>query len=103
MNRRERRIHKRKVRRIGVAFASVAMLAATAGLGGVAVAANGGGGGGTGSGCGVGGCGGGGAIDGPGTGSGFNVQNPNETCYTNGRYALYLNGGPPAHVEDCPF
>ena len=43
MGRRERRIHKRKVRRIGIAVASVAMLGATLGLSGVA-AANGSGG-----------------------------------------------------------
>ena len=38
MNRRERRLRKRKVRRIGVAMASVAMLGATVGLSGVAYA-----------------------------------------------------------------
>jgi hypothetical protein len=87
---------------MGVALASVAMLAATAGLGGMALA-EGSGGGGTGGGCGQGGCGGGGIIEGPGSGSGFNLQGHNETCYTNGQYALYLNGGPPAHIEECPF
>jgi hypothetical protein len=38
MERRERRIHHRKVRRIGIAVASVAMLGATLGLSGVATA-----------------------------------------------------------------
>ena len=38
MNRRERRVHKRKMRRVGIVLASMMMLGATAGLGGVAFA-----------------------------------------------------------------
>jgi hypothetical protein len=99
MNRRERRVYKRKMRRVGAVLASMAMLGATAGLGGIALA-EGGGGGGTGGGCGQGGCGGGGIIEGPGTGSGFNVSTGQETLYCNGHLAL-LNG-PPAH-DECDF
>ena len=44
MNRRERRVQKRKMRRIGVAVASLAMLGATVGLSGVASATSNGGG-----------------------------------------------------------
>ena len=97
MDRRERRLHKRKVRRVGVAVASVALLGASLGLGGIAAAANGGGGGGIGGGSGVGGGGSGGLIPSrePGTGSGFNVQNRNGTSYCNGHTALF--DGAPAH------
>jgi hypothetical protein len=38
MNRRERRVWKRKTRRVGVVLASVAMVAGSAALGGVALA-----------------------------------------------------------------
>src|SRR4029453_1344042 len=38
MNRRERRVYKRRMRRVGVVMASVAMLAATAGFGAAAFA-----------------------------------------------------------------
>jgi hypothetical protein len=100
MTRRQRRVQKRRLRRAGIVLASMMMLGATAGLGGMAFA-EGGGGGGFGGGCGNGGCGAGGIIEGPGTGSGFNLQGHNEVCYANGQLALYLNGGPPAHVEDC--
>jgi hypothetical protein len=96
MNRRERRIWKRKTRRIGVALASVAMLAATAGLGGAAFGANGSGGGGSGGGGGNGGFGGGGLVyQEPGTGSGVNGSIGTETIWCNGH--LGLENGPPAH------
>ena len=99
MNRRERRVWKRKTRRMGVALASAALLAATAGLGGIALA-EGSGGGGFGGGSGEGGYGHGGIIQGPGTGSGFNSSIGQETQWCNGHFELELNG-PPAHGE-CP-
>ena len=41
MDRRERRVYKRKMRRVGVVLASMVMLGATAGLGGAAFAGSG--------------------------------------------------------------
>lgn len=40
MQRRERRTHRRRVRRIGIVVASLAMIASTVGFGGVASARN---------------------------------------------------------------
>ena len=102
MNRRERRISERRTRRIGAVVASMAILAASAGLGGVAFAVNGSGG------CSDSGCGGGtltpyngnagGGGEGGtlfGGGGGKNSQPHNDAIYCNGLPAL--DDGPPAH------
>jgi hypothetical protein len=90
MNRRERRVWKRKTRRIGVLLASVALAATTAGLGGAALADP------------DNRHGEGGNLGEPGTGSGANLNVGHETIYCNGHLALYLNNGTPAHTE-CDF
>jgi hypothetical protein len=98
MNRRERRVYRKKVRRIGVALASTALLAATAGFGTAAFAeprgeGGPGGGGTTGPFATPGGAGFGGVIlDG---GGGFNQHGG--TIYCNGHVAGQL----PAHTDDC--
>jgi hypothetical protein len=98
MNRKKRRLYGKKMRRVGVALASVALLAATAGFGASAFAEprgqGGSGGGGTTSpfvtpgGAGFGGV----ILNG---GGGFNQHGG--TIYCNGHAADQL----PAHTDDC--